>query len=88
MPQPITGRGGYLVPPIDPKNTNVIEDVEILLPVNFVEFHSSVSEEKAENVSANQKPGWPSCFSNLPEKHNLGRGRLDLASFQVSLNSK
>ena len=46
MPQPITGRGGYLVPPIDPKNTNVIEDVEILLPVNFVEFHSSVSEEK------------------------------------------
>ena len=46
MPQPITGRGGYLVPPIGPKNTNVIEDVEILLPVNFVEFHSSVSEEK------------------------------------------
>ena len=38
--------GGHLVPPIDPKNTNVIEDVAILLPVNFVEFHSSVSEEK------------------------------------------
>ena len=87
MPQPITGRGGYLVPPIDPKNTNVIEDVEVLLPMNFVEFHSSVSEEKPR-MSQPQKPGWPSCFSNLPEKHNLGRGRLDLAPFQVSLNSK
>ena len=39
MPQPIRGRVGYLVPPIGPKNTNVVEDVEILLHVNFVEFH-------------------------------------------------
>ena len=33
-----------------------------------------------ENVSASQRPGLPSYFSNGPEKHKLGRGRLDLAS--------
>ena len=27
--------------------------------------------------------GRPSCFSNLPEKHKLDRGRCDLASCQV-----
>ena len=59
IPQPIRGRGGLscngiqripfrgVVPLIGPKNTNVVEDVEILLPVNFAEFHSSVSEEKS-----------------------------------------
>ena len=36
MPQPIRGRVGYLVPPIGPKNTNVVEDVEILLHVNLL----------------------------------------------------
>ena len=40
-----------------------------------------------ENVSANQRPGPPSCFSDCPKKHKLGRGHLDLASCQVSLNS-
>ena len=38
-------------------------------------------------MSANQRPGRPSCFSDRPEKHKLGSGRLDLASCQVSLNS-
>ena len=28
-----------------------------------------------------------SCFSDQLEKHKLGTGRCDLASFQVSLNS-
>ena len=32
-------------------------------------------------------PGRPFCFSNRPEKHKLGRGRWDLSSCQVSLNS-
>ena len=54
---------------------------------SFVEFRSAVSEEKSKNVSANQRPGRPSCFSDRPEKHKLGRGRWDLASCQVSLNS-
>ena len=39
------------------------------------------------NVPANKRPGWPSWFSDLLEKHKLGRGRSDLASCQVLLNS-
>ena len=35
MSQPIRGQGGHLVFPIRPKNTNLVEDVEILLPVKF-----------------------------------------------------
>ena len=35
MSQPIRGRDGQLVFPIGPKNTNLIEDVEILLPGKF-----------------------------------------------------
>ena len=31
MPQPIRGQVGHLVFPISPKNTNSVEDVEILL---------------------------------------------------------
>ena len=40
-----------------------------------------------ENVSSNQRPGRPSLFSDRPEKHKQGRGRCDLVSCQVSLNS-
>ena len=35
MSQPIRGKGGHLVFSIDPKNTNLVEDVEILHPVEF-----------------------------------------------------
>ena len=35
MSQPIRGQGGHLVFPIDLKNTNLAEDVEILLPDKF-----------------------------------------------------
>ena len=42
---------------------------------------------EVENVSANQRPGRPFCFSDRPKKHKLGRGHWDLASRQVSLNS-
>ena len=87
MSQPIRGQGGHLVFPIGPKNTNLVESVEILLPVKFrlIPFNSFRGE--VENVSANQRPGRPSCFSDRPEKHKLGRGRSDLASCQVSFNS-
>ena len=81
------GQGGHLVFPIGPKNTNLVEDVEILLPVKFRWIPFSGFRGEVENVSANQRPGWPSCFSDRPEKHKLGRGRWDLASWQVSLNS-
>ena len=35
MSQPIRGQGGYLVFLISPKNTSLVEDVEIFLPVKF-----------------------------------------------------
>ena len=69
------------------KNTNLVEDIDILLPVKFGWIPFSGFREEVENVSANQRPGRPSCFSDRPEKHKLGRRRWDLASCQVSLNS-
>ena len=87
MSQPIRGQGGHLVFPIGPKNTNLVEDVEILLPIKFPWIPFSGFRGEVENVSANQRPGRPSCFSDRPEKHKFGRGRWDLASYQVSLNS-
>ena len=87
MSQPIRGQGGHLVFPIGPKNTNMVEGFEILLPIQFRWIWFSGFREEVENVSANQKPGRPSCFSDRPEKHKLGRGLWDLASCQVSLNS-
>ena len=85
MSQPIRGKGGHFVFPIGSKNTNLVEDFEILLPVKFLWIPFSGFRE-VENVSANQRPGRPSCFSDRPEKHKLGRGRWDLASCQVSVN--
>ena len=137
MSHPIRGQGGNIVFPIGPKNTNLVEDIEILLPVkfcwialsgfrgevenvsanqmpgghlvfpipppkkktnlvedierscflsSFVEFRSAVFRGEVENVSANQRPGRPSCFTDRPEKHKIGRGHWDLASCQVLLN--
>ena len=78
MSQPIRGWGGHLVFPISPKNTNLVEDVEILLTVKFRWIPFSGFREEVENVSANQRPGRPSYFSDRPEKHKLGRGHWDL----------
>ena len=87
MSQPIRGQGGHLVFPIGPKNTNLVEDVEILLPVKFRWILFSGFRGEVENVSANQRPGRPFCLSDWPEKQKLCTGRWDLASCQISLNS-
>ena len=87
MSQPIRGQGCHLVFTISSKNTNLVEDIEILLPVMFRWILFSGFRGEVENVSANQRPGRPSCFSDRPQKHKLGRGHWDLASCQVSLNS-
>ena len=87
MSQPIRDQGGHFVFPIGPKNTNLVEDDEILLPVKFRWIPFSGFRGEVKNVSANQRPGRPSCFSDRPEKHKLGRGCWDLASCQVLLNS-
>ena len=81
------GQGWHFCLLIGPKNTNLVEDVEILLPVTFTWIPFSGFRGEVENVSAHQRPGRPSCFSDRPEKHKLGRGRWNLASCQVSLNS-
>ena len=65
----------------------LLQNVEILLPVKFRWIPFNGFRGEVENVSANQRPGRPSCFSDRPEKHKLGRGRWALAFCQVSLNS-
>ena len=69
------------------KNTNLVEDVEIFFPIKFRWIPFNGFWVEVENVSANQRPGQPSCFSNLPEKRKLGRRHWDHASCQVLLNS-
>ena len=56
------------------KTTNVADDVEILLSVKFRSIPFSGCREEVENVSANQRQGRSSWFSDRPEKHKLGRG--------------
>ena len=55
------------------KNTSLVEDIKILLLVKFRWILFSGFRGEVENVSVNQKPGRPSCFSDRPEKHKLGR---------------
>ena len=75
MSHQIRGQGGHLVFPIGPKNTNLVEGVKVLLPVKFRSIPLSGFIGEVENVSANQRPGRPSCFSDRLDKHKLGRGR-------------
>ena len=56
---------------IGPKNTDLVKDVEILLPVMFCRILFSGFREEVENVSANQRPGQPSCFSDWPKNTNF-----------------
>ena len=63
-------------------NTNLVEDLKILLPVKFRWIPFSGFRSKA-----NQRPGRPYCFLDQPEKHKFGRGCWELAFCQVSLNS-
>ena len=66
-------------PPPPPYQLSLVEDVRscrlsILKKTpsfRWIPFSGFRGED--ENVSANRRPGWPSCFSNRPEKHKLGR---------------
>ena len=60
---------------------------KILIPVKFLRIPFGGFRGEVKNVSANLRPGRPSCFSDHTEKHKLGRGRWDLPSCQVLLNS-
>ena len=52
MSQPIRGQGGHLVFSDRPENTNLAEDVEIVLPVKFRWILFSGYRGEVENVSA------------------------------------
>ena len=84
MSQQIISQGDHLIFGNSPKNTNV---VEILLLVKFHWIPFSAFRKEVENVSAYQRPGRPSCFSDRPAKHKHSRGHLYHASCQVSLIS-
>ena len=86
MSQQISGQIGF---PIRPKNTNLVDDVEIpVLPhIKFRWIPFRDYREEVEHVSANKRPGDVSWFSDWPEKHKLGSGRWILASCQVLMNS-
>ena len=81
--QLIRARGVHFVFPICPKNTNFVEDIEILLPIKFHLILFSGCRGEVENVSANQSPGRSSRCSDRPEKHKLGKGRWDLVNIPV-----
>ena len=71
MSQPIRDQGGHLIFPISLKNKNLVEDVKILLSVKFRWIPLSGFRGEVENVSANQRPGRPSCFRIVPKNTNL-----------------
>ena len=71
MTQLIRGQGGHLVFTIGPKNTNLVEDIRILLPVNFVEFCSAVSEEKSKMSQPIRGQGGHLVFPIGPKNTNL-----------------
>ena len=56
---------------IGPKNTNLVEDVEIFLLVKFRWIPFSGFRGEVENVSANQRPERPSTFPIGPKNTNL-----------------
>ena len=74
MSQPIIGQAAILFFRSTRKNTNLVEGFEILLPIKFRCIQFSGFKEEVENISANQRPGRQSYFSDRPEKHKLGRG--------------
>ena len=75
MFQPIKGQGGHFLFPIGPKNTNLVEGVEFLFPIKFNWIRFSSFRGEVENVSANQRPGHPFCFSDRPKRNtNLVEG--------------
>ena len=54
---------------------------------NCVELRSALSEEKSKLSQPIRGQGWYLVIPIGPKKHKLGRGRWDIASCQVSLNS-
>ena len=74
MSRPIRGQDSHLVFPIGPKNKILLEGVEILLPVKFVEFRSAVSEKKSKMSQPIRGQGGHLVFPISPKNTNLVKG--------------
>ena len=81
------GQGGHLVFPISPKNTNLVEDVEILIPVKFPLNSAQRFQRRSRKCLGQSEARTAMLFFRSTRKTQLGRGHWDLASCQVSLNS-
>ena len=71
MSRPIRGQGAHSVFPIGPKNTNLVEDIEFLLPVRFRWIPFNGFRGEVENVSVKQRPGGHLVFPIGPKNTNL-----------------
>ena len=71
MSQKIRSQGGHLVFLIGPENTNLVEDVEILLPLKFRWIPFSVSEEKSKMPQPIRGQGGHIVFLIGPKNTNL-----------------
>ena len=69
MPQPIIGEGGHLglISDRHEKHKRGIEDINIFLPANFVEFCSAVAEEKSKMSRPIRDQGGKFVFPIAPK---------------------
>ena len=81
------GQGGNFYSLFGPKNTNLVEDVKILLPVKFRWIPFSGFRGKVKICLSQSEARAAILFFGSAQKHKLGRGRWELAFCQVSLNS-
>ena len=91
MSQQIRGHGGHLGFSISPKNTNMVENVQILLSDKFRRILFCGFREEVENISANQRPGRPSWISDRPVKNKLGMKScfiLIFVEFRLAITKK
>ena len=73
MSPQIIGQGGHFVFPIHLKNSNLVEGVEILLPIKFRRIPFTVSEENSKMSQPIRGQGSHLVFPDLPEKHKRGK---------------
>ena len=59
---------------ICPKNTNLVEDVDVLIPVKICEFRSAVSEEKSKMAQPIRDRDGHLVFPIDPKNTNLVEG--------------
>ena len=77
-----------IVFPIGPKNTNIVEDVEILVAVKFCSMPFSGFRGKVENISENQRPGGHLVFPISSKNTNLIKDVACILSSFVEFRSK